>query len=102
MKYIKYVILPLLLIMVNCNSTNDKEGTYYKQSSDDCMGGPSYVQFIDGYYYNGITKNNMRFKYKVEKDKIVVENQGMEIVFNIIDDNTIEFMGCLYIKGEDK
>lgn len=101
MKNIKFVILPLLLIMVNCNNTDDKEGTYYKQS-DDCMGGASYIQFKEGYYYNGITKSAMRFKYKVEKNKIVVENHGTQIVFNIIDDNTIEFMGCKYKKGEDK
>ncbi|WP_094157795.1 hypothetical protein [Flavobacterium psychrophilum] len=92
-------IIVFTILLISCNNHNDLEGTYYNIHEED---NNYYIQFKDGYYYNGITQNMMRFKYKLEDNLIIVENNGMQIVFNIIDDKTIKFNGILYKKGVDK
>lgn len=91
------ILTTITILLISCSRNNDVEGTYYNIGK-----GIDYIQFKDGYYYNGITKNIMRFKYKIENDKILVENQGMQIVFNVIDGKTIEFNGIIFKKGVDK
>ena len=94
------ILLLLLTTLLSCSNNNDVEGTYYNIDKENRL--LDYIQFKDGYYYNGITGNMMRFKYKVEKDKIIVDSNGMQIVFNILDNETIEFMGVKLRKGVDK
>lgn len=93
--------------MISCAKSNI-EGSYYyvepnKKDNTNIYTsmGCSMVEVIkldNGYYYNGITGENMRFKYEVVDDKVIIESQGFELVFNIIDENTIEFRGCLFKK----
>ena len=42
----------------------------------------------------------MRFKYEVVDDKVVIENEGYQLVINIIDENNIELEGCLFRKKQ--
>ncbi len=94
------ILLLLLTTLLSCSNNNDVEGTYYNIDKENRL--IDYIQFKDGYYYNGITGNMMRFKYKVEEDKIIVDSNGMQIVFNFIDSQTIEFGGMKFRKGVDK
>lgn len=94
------ILILLLTIFLSCSKNNDVEGTYYNIDKENRL--IDYIQFKDGYYYNGITGNMMRFKYKVEEDKIIVDSNGMQIVFNFIDSQTIEFGGMKFRKGVDK
>lgn len=109
----KALLFISILLMISCNKTNvDVEGIYYyvepNESNDTHIYtslGCSFVGAIkldDGYYYNGITGDNMRFKYEVVDDKIIIENQGYQLVLNIIDAETIEFSGCLFRKKKDR
>lgn len=109
----KALLFISILLMISCNKTNvDVEGIYYyvepNESNDTNIYtslGCSFVGAIkldDGYYYNGITGDNMRFKYEVVDDKIIIENQGYQLVLNIIDAETIEFSGCLFRKKKDR
>mgnify|MGYP003454728994 CR=1 FL=1 len=90
------VLILLLTTFLSCGDNNDFEGTYYKIDKESSL---NYIQFKDGYYYVG---NIMRFKYKVEDDKIIVDGNGMQVVFKIIDNETIEFGGMKFRKGVDK
>jgi hypothetical protein len=92
-------IIVFTILLISCDNHNDLEGTYYNIDKEDVI---DFIQFKDGYYYNGITKNMMRFKYKFEEDKIIVDSNGMQIVFKIIDTETIEFGGMKFRKGVDK
>ncbi|MCB6098448.1 hypothetical protein [Flavobacterium psychrophilum] len=94
------ILLLLLTTLLSCSNNIDVEGTYYNIDKENRL--IDYIQFKDGYYYNGITGNMMRFKYKVEEDKIIVDSNGMQIVFNFIDSQTIEFGGMKFRKGVDK
>jgi hypothetical protein len=94
------ILILLLTTFLSCGDNNDVEGTYYNIDKENRL--IDYIQFKDGYYYNGITGNMMRFKYKVEDNKIIVDSNGMQIVFNFIDSQTIEFGGMKFRKGVDK
>jgi len=94
------ILLLLLTTFLSCGDNKDVEGTYYNIDKENRL--IDYIQFKDGYYYNGITGNMMRYKYKIEDDKIIVDSNGMQIVFNFIDSQTIEFGGMKFRKGVDK
>ena len=110
-KFMLFILLSVFSFSItSCNKSN-VEGIYYYVEQNDSANkdintigkslGCSMVKSIkleNGYYYNGLTENNMRFKYNIEVNKIIVENQGTQLVFNIIDNNTIEFFGCLFRK----
>lgn len=97
-KFFFGILILLLTTFLSCSKNNDVEGTYYNVGEK--VGFINEIEFKDGYYYP--MGNTMRFKYKVEDDKIIVDGNGMQIVFNILDNETIEFMGVKLKKGVDK
>lgn len=100
-----------LTILLSCKEKKSLDGIYeYVPNKENSIGdfeiacsGVGYIELKDGYYYNGITKSTMRFPFKVENDKIVIDNSdGGQLIIDVIDENTIGFMGCLFRKKENE
>lgn len=101
----KILLFFVLIIAFSCKEEKSFDGIYEyiptKENNNNiyksACSGVGYIELKDGYYYNGITKSVMRFPYKVENDKIVINNaDGGQLILDIIDENTIGFMGCLF------
>lgn len=91
------ILTTFTILLISCSrNNNDVEGTYYNTDKEF-----NYIldkiKFKDGYYYN--VKTGKGFKYKIEGDKIIVGNYGMQFVYKIIDNETIEFGGMEFKKG---
>lgn len=98
-------------MLFSCKDSKSLDGIYeYVQNKENnnnnYESGCSIVGFLelkDGYYYNGITKSTLRFPFKVENDKILIDNpDGGQLIIDIIDENTIGFMGCLFRKKDNE
>lgn len=109
----KTLLFISLLLVISCNKLKENvEGVYYYVESNDNNAASIYssigcsmvgaIKLEDGYYYNELTGKNMRLKYEVVDDKIIVDNQGYQLVLNIIDEETIKFSDCLFRKENDK
>ena len=99
-------------MLISCNKTNvegiyyyvepnkSKDSNLYTEARSAACSMAGYIKLDDGYYYNGITGDNMRFKYEVLDGKVVIESQGFQLILKIIDENTIEYAGCMFKKKQ--
>ena len=87
------ILTTFTILLISCSrNINDVEGTYYNTNTDkEFSTNIDKIRLKDGYTYN--EENGKRFKYKIEDDKIIVGNYGMQIIFKIIDNETIQFAG---------
>lgn len=107
----KILLFFILATLLSCKSESSLDGIYEYVSSKGNNGNlyesgcsiVGYIELKDGYYYNGITKSTTRFPFKVENDKIFIDNSdGGQLIIDIINENTIGFMGCLFQKKENE
>lgn len=98
-------------MLLSCKEKKSLDGIYeYVPNKENSNGafeiacsGVGYIELKDGYYYNGITKSTMRFPFKVENDKIVIDNSdGGQLIIDVVDKNTLGFMGCLFRKKDNE
>ena len=107
----KILLFFILSTLLSCKSESSLDGIYEYVSNKENNGNlyesgcsiAGYIELKDGYYYNGVTKSSQRFPFKVENDKIIIDNpDGGQLIIDIIDKNTIELMGCLFRKKENE
>lgn len=107
----KALLFFILAMLLSCKSESSLDGIYEYVSSKGNNGNlyesgcsiVGYIELKDGYYYNGVTKSSQRFPFKVENDKIIIDNpDGGQLIIDLIDENTIGLMGCLFRKKENE
>lgn len=107
----KILLFFILGMLLSCKSESSLDGIYEYVSSKGNNGNlyesgcsiVGYIELKDGYYYYGVTKSSQRFPFKVENDKIIIDNpDGGQLIIDIIDENTIGLMGCLFRKKENE
>lgn len=106
----KIFLFFILTILLSCKRENSLNGIYeYIQSKENenslyetgCSV-VGYIELKDGYYYNGLTGSSQRFPFNIENDKIIVDNPvGGQLIIDIVDNNTIGLMGCLFRKRNE-
>ncbi len=78
---------------------NSEHKSWYSMGRDIGCSVLGEIKLKNGYCYINILGSKRRVKFTIEESKIIINTaENEELIFDIIDDNTINYMGCNFVR----